>query len=535
MLPSKVAIQINDTHPSIAIPEMMRLLLDEELLTWDQSWDITYRVFSYTNHTVMPEALEKWEVGMMENLLPRHMQIIYELNHRFLQAVSQNYPGDVNRLSRMSIIEEGDPKFVRMGHLAVIGSHTVNGVSEIHSSLVKSSLFRCFHEFWPASFRPKPNFQNKTNGVTPRRWMLIANPSLSAVVTEWLGDDSWVMDLSKMSLLLQYADDKRLHQQWRDSKRENKLRLAEYIKLKCGIHVDVDALFDVHVKRIHEYKRQLLNILSIVHRYISIKAAIVKHKRAEASIVPRVVVFAGKAPPGYKAAKDIIHLICSVADHINSDESIKGLLKVVFIPNYNVSLAELIIPAADLSQHISTAGMEASGTSNMKFAMNGALLIATRDGANVEIAEACESLADQTSSPTPGSTDANNSIFFFGASVTEVMSYRSSLPFRSPPIDSDLKCVLEFLTSSTVFGPTEDHAELLDSIIGRNDHYLVAYDFASYIDAQRKVDELYKNPEKWVKRSVSCASAIGKFSSDRTIKEYARDIWKIKPAEFGTL
>lgn len=537
LLPTKVAIQLNDTHPAIAVAELMRLLLDAELLSWDKSWDITTRVFSYTNHTILPEALEKWEVGMMQNLLPRHMQIIYELNHRFLEVVRSRYPDDEHRLSEMSIIEEGEPKLVRMGHLAVIGSHTVNGVAEVHTSLVKSTLFRYFYEMWPEKF------QNKTNGVTPRRWLLIANPSLANVVTEWLGgDDGWISDLSRISVLARYAGDRRLQEQWRASRRANKLRLAEYVKRTCGIHLDIDALFDVHVKRIHEYKRQLLNIIGVVHRYTRIKEAVARGR--DADILPRVVIFAGKAPPGYKAAKDIIHLICCVADHINSDDDIKGLLKVVFMPNYNVSLAELIIPASDVSQHISTAGTEASGTSNMKFAMQGCSLLVTYDGANIEIAQAIDAADANVASATAeshangnGATTANGSaqssgsnVFFFGASVEEVASHRSSLPFRSPPVDDDFRRVIEYLVTSKDFGPPGAHAPLLESISGSNDNFLVAHDFASYLDAQRRVDELYRYEEEWLRRSIICASAMGRFSSDRTVQEYARDIWKIEPA-----
>jgi starch phosphorylase len=501
-LPSLVAIQLNDTHPIIAIPELMRILMDEEGLGWAAAWDIVTATFAYTNHTVLPEALEKWSVDLIGNLLPRHLQIIFEVNRRFLNDVAEQFPGDFARLSAMSLIEEGNPKMVRMAHLAIVGSHSINGVAQLHSEILKDSVFRQFYELWPNKFN------NKTNGVTPRRWILDSNPAMSQLITDTLGNQDWVKDLSLVSGIKKYADDAEFQNKFSDAKKANKERLRQLIlKITNGeLDVNTSALFDVQIKRIHEYKRQLLNILGVIARYNRLKEMKPEQRKG---IVPRVCIFAGKAAPGYYAAKVIIKLINAVAEVVNHDRTINDLIKVIFIPNYNVSLAEVIIPANDISEHISTAGTEASGTSNMKFAMNGGLIIGTLDGANVEI---CEEAGIENE-------------FIFGARSNEVASIRAAGP---QPIDERLYHALQTIQQGT-FGTPDLFKSILEPIWKGNDYYLIAHDFSSYLKTQDEVDECYKRPKEWLRRCILTTGSMGKFSSDNTIRNYANEIWDIEP------
>ncbi|CAI5483794.1 unnamed protein product [Closterium sp. Yama58-4] len=502
-LPEAAAVQLNDTHPALAVPEAMRLLLDEHGLEWGDAWQATVALLAFTNHTVLPEALERWPVPLLQAVLPRVMDLIFEINHRHLQEVEARCMGEGQRMARLSIIEESHPKMVRMAVLAAVGSHAINGVAELHSTLLRTQLFPDFVDLFPT------RFHNKTNGVTPRRWLLLANPRLSQVITKWLGSDEWVRDLSLIQGLRAHANSPALHADWTAAKVANKERLAVYIRKTCGVQVESSALFDCHAKRIHEYKRQLLNILGVIHRYNSIKCSSFEER---ARMVPRVVVIAGKAAPGYFRAKCVIHLINAVAQRVNSDPDISGLLKVVFLPNYSVSLAQLIVPASDISQHISTAGMEASGTSNMKFALNGGLLLATMDGATIEIANAI----------------GRENVFVFGALAHETHSLRHSLRFRQPIHDDRLVQVVRTIEAG-VFGPADDFRPLLESLGGGNDYFLLSHDWPSYLDAQHSVDTLFLNPTEWCRRSIIAASMMGRFSSDRTIAEYARDIWHLQP------
>ena len=500
--PNQVALQLNDTHPTIGVPELMRLLMDEHGLGWTKSWDITSKVFSFTNHTVLPEALEKWPIALVEKVLPRHMQIIYDINWRFVQELRGVLGDDYIRIGRMSIIEEGTgEKMVRMAHLAMVASHTVNGVAAIHSELIKTTIFKDFYELMPEKF------QNKTNGVTQRRWLAFCNPKLRDLISKTLGDDVWIRELDMLKGLEKYADDVEFQSEWRAIKHANKERLAEFIQQKTGTVVNPNALFDIQVKRIHEYKRQLLNVLSIVHRYNAIKAATPKERE---SMVPRVCVIGGKAAPGYDMAKRIIKLVCSVGDKVNNDPDVGDLLKLVFIPDYNVSSAEIIVPGSELSQHISTAGTEASGTSNMKFAMNGCLIIGTMDGANVEIAEEI----------------GKENMFIFGASATEVPILRAERSRFKPPPEFD--AVVTQIRSGA-FGWAEYFAPVCDAVHGGADYYLLANDFADYLRAQQLVDATYQDEAKWTKMSILSTAGSGKFSSDRTIREYAKEIWGIEP------
>ena len=505
-LPEKVAIQLNDTHPSISIPELMRLLLDDELLPWDDAWDIARMTFGYTNHTILPEALEKWPVPMLTELLPRHMQIIYEINHRFLQEVDAMWPGDTQKLAAMSIIEESTPKMVRMAHLAVVGSHVVNGVAEIHTALVKTRLFPEFNEMYPGRIK------NVTNCVTPRRWILQANPAMSSIFTSILGP-GWVNDLRRLETLKPLAREPSLQRQWTHAKRFNKERLAAWIKANMNVDLMPNAVYDMQVKRIHEYKRQMLNILGIIHRYATIASASAEQRK---SIQPRVCILAGKAAPGYEIAKKIIQLACGVAKVINNDVRCAGRLQVVFIPNFNVSLAELIIPASDVSQHISTAGMEASGTGNMKFVMNGGLIIGTLDGANVEIARAV----------------GEDDVFVFGATADEVAALRSSMHKREPRIDERLARVFRMIRSG-VFGSADNYERLLDGLTPSKDFYLLCHDFPSYLDAMDAADAAYRDKDEWTAKCIKAACSMWAFSSDRTIREYARDVWGMEPQPFN--
>ncbi|KCV68586.1 starch phosphorylase [Fonticula alba] len=510
-LPNKVGIQLNDTHPSLGIVELQRVLVDEHGLEWDIAWALVQRVYAYTNHTVLPEALECWPVSLMERLLPRHMRIIFDINLYFLRSVEQRFPGDYERLRRMSIIEEGHQQMVRMAYLAVVGSHTVNGVARIHSDLVRSKLFRDFAEFYGDD-----KFVNITNGITPRRWLHVANPQLSALITKRLGSNRWLKDLTELSRLKAFADDEDFQQEWRQVKRTRKESLAEYIQK----HVDTagegpvnsEALFDVQVKRIHEYKRQLMNILGVVHRYLRIKEASAEERR---DIVPRVFIFGGKAAPGYHTAKLIIKLINRVKNVINADPDaeLRKLIRVVYIPNYSVTLAERIIPASDISEHISTAGTEASGTSNMKFVLNGGLLIGTRDGANVEIAEHI------------GGWDL---AFEFGAKAEEVDDLRNKVRYLRPEIHPAFRRVVEAIKSGQ-FGDSSPFVNMLDRLVSDGDYYLITVDFPSYPEAQERVDAAYKDQKKWTRMSIENCAGMGFFSADRSVQDYAKKIWGINP------
>jgi starch phosphorylase len=478
-------------------------------MSWDAAWDITTRVFGYTNHTILPEALEKWSVPLMHKLLPRHLEIIYEINYRNLQIVEARWPGDTERLIKMSIIQEGETKMVRMAILATVGSHAINGVAEIHSGLVKTSLFPEFVDLTPAKF------QNKTNGVTPRRWILQANPSLSKVISKAVETDEWVLKLDLLQRMKHLASNKSLQHDFRESKQLNKARLAALIKSQCGVEVNEKALFDVQIKRIHEYKRQLLNILSLIHRYICITTA---SPADRAKFVPRVAIFAGKAAPGYYLAKRIIQLINAVGAKVNNDPEVGDLLKVVFIPNYSVSLAEVIIPANDISQHISTAGMEASGTSNMKFVMNGGLIVGTMDGANIEIANAI----------------GRENMFVFGASAEEVDGLRHGLKNKGEQIIDERLLEVYHAIESGEFGPYEEFEPILYSLREGRDYYLLAHDWPSYLDAQDMVDRVFIDESEWTKRCVVSTSMMGVFSSDRTIAEYAKEIWSVTSSPVAT-
>lgn len=502
-LADKIAIHLNDTHPVLSIPELMRLLIDEHKFSWDEAFEVTCQVFSYTSHTLMSEALETWPVDMLGKILPRHLQIIFEINDYFLKTLQEQYPNDTDLLSRTSIIDESNGRLVRMAWLAVVVSHKVNGVSELHSRLMVESLFAEFAKIFPM------RFINVTNGVTPRRWLALANPPLSKVLDEHIGR-TWRTDLSQLDELKQHIDYPTVNQAVRQAKLENKQRLASYIAQQLNVVVNPKALFDVQIKRIHEYKRQLMNVLHVITRYNRIKAD------PQAEWVPRVNIFAGKAASAYYMAKHIIHLINDVAAVINNDPQIGDKLKVVFIPNYSVSLAQLIIPAADLSEQISLAGTEASGTSNMKFALNGALTIGTLDGANVEMQEHV----------------GEENIFIFGNTAEEVEELRRSgyKPREYYEQDEELHQALTQIGTG-VFSPAEPgrYRDLLDSLINFGDHYQVLADYRSYVDCQDRVDELYQHPEEWAYKAMLNIANMGYFSSDRTIQEYAKYIWHIDP------
>jgi starch phosphorylase len=501
-LPDKVAIQLNDTHPALAIPELMRLLLDRFQLEWQEAWDITIRIFAYTNHTLLPEALETWPVRLFEQILPRHLLIIYGINHHFLQQVSYRYPGDIDALRRMSIIGEEGEKHIRMAHLAVIGSHKINGVAELHTRLIKKTIFADFESFFPAKI------VNKTNGITPRRWLNEANPALVKLISQHI-NKNWVTDLSQLKQLAPLADDAQFRAAFREVKQQNKVRLAQFIDKRLGIEVNPNTLFDVQIKRIHEYKRQLLNVLHVITHYNRIR------EEPQVDLVPRTVIFAGKAAPGYMMAKLIIKLITSVADVINHDPLIEDKLKVVFLPNYDVSNAVRIIPAADLSEQISTAGTEASGTGNMKLALNGALTIGTLDGANIEILEEV----------------GKENIFIFGLTSDEATQLRQNYnPWDYYHQIPELKKVLDMIRTG-YFSPDQVNLfePLVNSLTDGGDRYLLLADYADYIACQQKVDELYHNREEWTRKAILNVANMGKFSSDRTINEYAKEIWQVEP------
>ncbi|GAM24066.1 hypothetical protein SAMD00019534_072410 [Acytostelium subglobosum LB1] len=496
--PTMHAIQLNDTHPTLGIPELMRILMDEEGLSWDEAWDITTKTFSYTNHTVLPEALERWSVSLFEKLLPRHLSIIYAINEFFLDQVEEKWPGQGQIRRAMSIIDESGGRTVRMAYLAIVGSHTINGVAELHTELIKSDVFPLFYEMWPHKF------QNKTNGVTPRRWIHQCNPQLSTLITKTLSTSRWVVNLDIIKDLRKHADDPLFHKQWMDIKRNNKIRMAKLIEKETEIVVNVDALFDVHVKRFHEYKRQLLNILGVINRYLEIKAG--KPKQ------PKVVIFGGKAAPGYFMAKLIIKLINDVAAVINNDAQVGNMLKIIFIPNYGVSNAEIIIPSSDVSEHISTAGTEASGTSNMKFSMNGGLIIGTLDGANIEIREAI----------------GKENMSIFGAVASEIAKIQKEIHEGTFKPDTRWLDVITAIKKG-MFANAAEMQPILDSITNGRDNYILSYDFVSYLDAQNQIDQAYQDKHKWAKMSILASAGCGKFSSDRSIREYAEQIWHVEP------
>ncbi|KAL6135547.1 hypothetical protein ACLB2K_067774 [Fragaria x ananassa] len=560
---------MNDTHPTLCIPELIRILMDLKGLTWKEAWSVTQRTVAYTNHTVLPEALEKWSLELMQKLLPRHVEIIELIDEELINTiVSEHGTADCDllekKLKEMRILENVDlpptyakfkkdeeledskkdekiedskkdvkavdeeiepkkkpleekkkaspkpPKLVRMANLCVVGGHAVNGVAEIHSEIVKDEVFNTFYKLWPKKF------QNKTNGVTPRRWIRFCNPDLSSILTKWIGTEDWVLNTEKLAELRQYADDEDLQTQWRQAKRSNKLRVVSFIKERTGYSVSPDAMFDIQVKRIHEYKRQLMNILGIVYRYKKMKEMSASKRKAK--FVPRVCMFGGKAFATYVQAKRIVKFITDVGETVNHDPSVGDLLKVIFVPDYNVSVAELLIPASELSQHISTAGMEASGTSNMKFAMNGSILIGTLDGANVEIRE---------------EVGADN-FFLFGAEAHEIAGLRQERAEGKFVPDPRFEEVKEFVRSG-VFG-SYNYDDLIGSLegnegFGRADYFLVGKDFPSYIECQEKVDEAYRDQKKWTRMSILNTAGSSKFSSDRTIHEYAKDIWNINPVE----
>ena len=499
-LADKVAIQLNDTHPALVVAELMRLLIDQHNMKWEKAWEITQGVVSYTNHTLLPEALERWSVNLMERMLPRHMQIIYVINARLLAQVKEQFPSNDALLSAISLIDEHGGRHVRMGNLAFVGSHKVNGVSALHSDLMKQTVFRELHQVFP------DRICNKTNGITPRRWLMQANPELTGLLRETIGD-AFLDDASRLKDLIPYADDAAFRAKFRAVKQSNKARLAQLIQDRVGVQVNPEAMFDVQVKRMHEYKRQHLNIFETIALYNDIRAN--PHK----NWVPRVKVFAGKAAASYWQAKSIIRLINDVGNVVNNDPLVGDLLKVVFIPNYNVSTAEVIMPAADLSEQISTAGLEASGTGNMKFALNGALTIGTLDGANVEILE---------------NVGADN-IKIFGMTAQEVEALRVSGYNPRATIEAipALNDVLEAVGSG-VFSPDDQHryASLVESMYN-SDHFLVAPDFVSYAQAQRELDALWLDQDQWQKKAILNTANMGWFSSDRTIAEYAREIWGV--------
>ncbi len=499
--PDKVAIQMNDTHPSLAVPELMRILMDDHDLGWEGAWDITVRTCAYTNHTLLSEALEKWPLPLMERLLPRHLMIIYEINRRFLRDVSVVFIRDEARLGRMSLIEEGSEKQVRMAHLALVGSHSVNGVAELHTRLLREQALKDFFEMYP------DRFTNKTNGITPRRWLLAANPALARLLTRHIGQE-WETDLESLRRLEPLAEDDAFRQAWTGVKYSNKEALARITQEITRLPVNPSSVFDIHVKRIHEYKRQLLNILHVIYCWLKLK------EEDGFDLHPRTVFFGGKAAPGYAMAKLIIRLICHVAAAINRDRTTRQALQVMFLPNYRVSLAEKIFPAADISEQISTAGYEASGTSNMKFALNGALTVGTLDGANIEIMEEV----------------GEENIFIFGLSSEEVASMGTDYdPRRHYGNDPVLKEAVDLIRDGFFSSDEKDLFAPLVTGLLTADRYRVMADFASYHECQMAVDTLYQNRDEWVRKSILNVARVGRFSSDRTVREYNRDIWQAEP------
>ena len=501
-LPERVAIQLNDTHPALAVPELMRILLDDAHLGWDQAWDLTQRTLAYTNHTLLPEALEKWPLEWFETLLPRHLEIVLEINRRLLDAVRRRFPGEDGRVVSTSLIEEGPTKHVRMANLAVVGSHSTNGVAAIHSALLRSTTVKDLAEMFPE------RFSNKTNGVTPRRWLLLANPALARIVTEAIGD-GWMTDLGQLGRLKPLAEDRGFRDAVRAAKRSAKAGFAQWLRSTAGQTVDPDTIFDCQVKRIHEYKRQLLNALRIVVLYNRLR------ENPTLEMTPRTFLFAGKAAPAYHLAKLIIKFVNNLAATIDADPLVRGRLKVLFLPEYNVSLAERLIPAADVSNQISTAGYEASGTSNMKFMMNGALTIGTRDGATIEMAQEA----------------GEENFFLFGLTAEQVAGSRGWYnPHWHYDNQPEVRAALD-LTFSGHFSGNEPGlvAPLRDTLLTRGDHYMHLADLVSYLEADAKLCALYADPDGWSRKAALNVAGSGKFSSDRTIDEYAADIWHVKP------
>ena len=499
---AKNAFQLNDTHPTCAVAELMRLLMDEHHIEWDEAWRITRETMAYTNHTLLPEALERWSVSMFGRLLPRLLDIIYEINARFLEQVSLRWPGDVSRMRRMSIIEEGNQPQVRMAYLAIVSCHSVNGVAALHSALLQQYLFHDFYELWPEKFN------NKTNGVTPRRWLAWSNPELSALIDASIGE-GWRTDLAQLQNLRKFADDEAFRAQWHKIKQDNKQRLAAMVQRDCGVAFDTNAMFDVQVKRIHEYKRQLLNVLHVIHLYDRIK------RGDTADWTPRCVLIGGKAAPGYDMAKRIIRLVNAVAEVINQDPDTRGLLQLVFLPDYRVSAMEVICPAAELSEQISTAGKEASGTGNMKFMMNGALTIGTLDGANIEIREEA----------------GEENFFLFGLTAEQVEAIRGNYdPAAIVAADEDLRRVIDLLRSNhfNLFEPGL-FEPIVQKLLNPHDLWLTIADFRAYVDAQNRVGAAYRDQEGWTRMSILNTATSGKFSSDRTIADYNRDVWGLAP------
>lgn len=501
-LDRRYAAQLNDTHPAVGVAELMRLLVDEHGLGWEEAWDITRRTFAYTNHTLLPEALETWSVELLGSLLPRHLQIIYEINRRFLEEVRVAFPGDEERVRRMSLIDEGGERSVRMAHLASVGSHTINGVAALHSQLLQKNVLRDFHEMWPGKLK------NITNGVTPRRFVALINPGLSRLVTEAIGE-GWLKDLEKLRGLEPLAEDEGFRKKWRQVKLENKKALAREIQARAGVTVAPESLFDVQVKRIHEYKRQHLNVLHAVTLYRRLKAD------PSLDVPPRTVILAGKAAPGYFLAKRIIKLVHSVAQVVNEDPDVRGRLKVVFLPDYNVKNCQRIFPAADLSEQISTAGKEASGTGNMKFALNGALTIGTLDGANVEIREAV----------------GEENFFLFGMTVEEVQHLRATgyRPGQHLEADDELRGALDAIAAGEFSDGDREVFRPLVENLRHDDPFFVLADYRAYVDAQGQVERAWRDEEQWTRASILNAARSGRFSSDRSIYEYCRDIWKVEP------
>ncbi|MDP9013250.1 MAG: glycogen/starch/alpha-glucan phosphorylase [Pseudomonadota bacterium] len=504
----KFAVQLNDTHPAIAIAELMRLLVDEYVLPWADAWSVTCKTFAYTNHTLLPEALERWSLAVFGKVLPRHLQIIYEINAHFLEEVRMRFLGDEARISRLSLIDETGERYVRMAHLACVGSHAINGVAELHSELLKRDVLKDFYELWPKKF------SNKTNGVTPRRWMVLCNPKLSQLICEHIGE-GWIKDLAQLKRLEPFADDADFRSRWREIKLHNKRAFASLALERTGVVADPDSIFDVLVKRIHEYKRQHLKVLHIVSLYHAIKS------NPSLAVQPRTFIFGGKAAPGYHLAKLMIKLITAVGDVVNRDPDVGGRLKVLFLPNFNVTNGQRVYPAADLSEQISTAGKEASGTGNMKFSMNGALTIGTLDGANIEIRQ---------------EVGAEN-FFLFGLSAEEVyaLQARGYRPMDYYNANHGLRDVLDLIRSGYFSrGDTELFRPLVDGLL-YHDPYLLLADFQSYIECQEKVAEVYRDTERWTRMSILNTARSGKFSSDRTIREYCEEIWRVRPVPIHLL
>jgi len=500
----KVAIQLNDTHPALAIAELMRILIDIEKMSWDKAWEITVNTFAFTNHTILPEAMEKWSLDLFSRVLPRHLNIIYQINQHFMNDIQERYPGDIAKMNRMSLFEENHAKYIRMANLSIIGSHSTNGVAELHSSILREKVFSDFHEMFP------DRFNNKTNGITPRRWLKACNPELSKLITEYIGD-SWVRDLSEIKKLQDHIDDPELIDRWKKIKTDNKKHLARYIQDSLDLEIDPNSLFEAQIKRIHEYKRQLLSVLHAIALYNRLRS---NPDSIKAPKISRTIMFSGKAAPSYAMAKLIIKFINSVADTINADTSLQGKLKVVFLPNYSVTLAEKIIPAADLSVQISTAGMEASGTGNMKLALNGALTVGTLDGANIEIMEEV----------------GNENIFIFGLNADEITEKRESgyNPREVYTQNLELREVLDMIQKG-FFSSQQGNLfqPILENLLDHGDPYMVLADFQSFCDIQEKIGNAYLDADTWTRKAIINVSRMGKFSSDRSIKEYAEEIWNV--------